>query len=163
MLPRAEGRVEQLAAADKITALIELISAGNQSLRILSDELEPEIFDDEALVKAISALARRHRDSRIKILLKSTRLVVKRRHRLVALQKRMPTLIQIRRLTHLPESHIENYVVVDETGIFFDPRDDDKVCFSNVDDRPFAHHLLLRFEELWQVSSADPELRSLPL
>ena len=163
MLPRAEGRIELLATAEKISALTDLIANGNQCLRIFSDELDPEIFDDEALVKQISGLARRHRDSRIKILLKSTSLVIKRRHRLVALQKRMPTLIQIRRLSHMPESHVENYVVVDENAIFFDPRDDDKVCFSNPADRPFAQHLLHKFEELWQVSSSDPELRSLPL
>ena len=163
MLPRAEGRIELASPADKIDALCNLIAAGQQTLRLFSDELEPEIYDDTRLMDHFSALARRHRDSVVKVLIKSSRLLIKRRHHILLLQRRLPSLIQIRRLTHAPESHVENYAVVDAQGIYFDPRDDDKVCFANPADRPFARQLTLKFDELWQVSSADPELRALPL
>ena len=72
-------------------------------------------------------------------------------------------LVLLRKLTYCPDHYVANYVLVDDGGIFFIPNEDDKVCFWNRDDRPLVRHYTEQFDELWQRSSPDPELRFMPM
>ncbi len=160
MHPRAEGRVEIDATEPVAPQLRRLVENGRQLVRIFSDELTPEVFDDEELTAALSELARRNRRSEVRILIKDSRLLIGRSHHLASLAQRLPSLVRVRKLTYCPELYVANYLLVDDRGLWYDPRDDDKSSFINDDDRPMVKNLSLQFDELFAKSQADPELRS---
>ncbi|WP_051083846.1 GNAT family N-acetyltransferase [Dasania marina] len=56
-----------------------------RQLRIVNYDLNPKLFDNTAFCDAVSALARRHRNNQVKLLLVDSRPVVKRGHKLLQL------------------------------------------------------------------------------
>lgn len=163
VLPRSEGRIEVPATGDPAGRLCELVAGAERIVRIFSDALAPELFDNQALASALSQLARSGRQCEVRILIRDSELLVKRAHRLGALHRRLLSVVQIRKLGPQTEHQAANYVLVDDRGIFFIPMEDDKVCFMNHEDRPLVRHYTERFDDLWARSGSDPELRVLPL
>lgn len=163
VLPRTEGRIEIDASGQPALRLGELLTGAERIVRIFSDTLDPEIFDTEQVAAELSRLARAARQCEVRILIKDSHALVKRAHRLGALHRRLVSTVQIRKLSYLPEHYVPNYVLVDDHGIFFDPKDDDKVRFMNADDRPLVRHYAEQFDELWSKSGPDPELRVMPM
>ena len=161
MHPSVEGRVELDPEHHHAPPLTELVRSGRRLVRILSDDLHPDIFDDIDFSEALSKLARDNRHSQVHILVKTTQYLVGRGHHLTQLYRRLPSLVTIRVLTYCPNIYVANYMLVDSNGLYYDPRDDDKVSFVNDNDAPMVKHLAAQFDELWEKSETDTELRSL--
>ena len=161
--PKAEGRTEIPAGSAQAQALQELVRGAERSVRILSDTLDPDLFDHEALSAELSRLVRSGRQGEVRILVKDSHNLVKRSHQLATLHRRLVSSVQVRKLTQFPEHYVTNYVIVDGRGILFLPMLDDKVCFVNADDRALAKHYAEQFDELWSRSGPDPELRVMPM
>lgn len=163
MHPRTEGRIELEAAEDQAGALCELLRGARHVVRIFSDNLAPALFDHEDLVRELSRVARQGPPCEVRVLIKDSQPLRQRTHRLAALHQRLPSAVPMRKLVYCPERYIANYVLVDDAGVFFIPNEDDKICFWNRDDRAFVKHLSEQFDELWHKSTADPELRFMPM
>jgi hypothetical protein len=71
--------------------------------------------------------------------------------------------VQIRKLTYNPDHYAPNYVLIDASGVFQVPNEGNKVSFLNRDDRALVKHLSEQFDDLWQKSVADLELRIAPV
>jgi hypothetical protein len=163
MQPKADGRIELLPTDDQAGALQNLVAGAERTVRILSDALEPSLFDHAALADALSRMVRRARQCEVRILLKDSRNLVQRSHHLGTLHRRLGSSVQIRKLSDFPEHYVANYVLVDDRGVLFLPMDDDKVCFVNPDDRALVRHYGEQFDELWARSGPDEELRNMPM
>lgn len=163
MQPSAEGREELQTPEQQAQGLARLVDGADRIVRIVSDRLDPALFDNQALADALSAVARKGRQCEVRILVHSTALLVKRRHRLIELHRRLVSSMPIRRLAHVPETLVADFVLVDDHGLFWIPRDEDKVCYLNSDDRPMVKHLIEQFDDLWSRSQPDPELRVMPM
>lgn len=161
--PKSEGRVEIEASGDQAGALCELVRGAQHRVRIFSDCLGPLLFDNADLASELSRVARHGRTCEVQILIKDSQFLVKRAHRLGALHQRLPSSVLLRKLEQHADHYVANYVLVDDCGIFFIPNEDDKICFLNRDDRPLVKHYGEQFEQLWQRSSADPEMRFMPM
>lgn len=163
MRPSSEGRIEIVTAEEQAGALRALAGEARQLVRILSDELAPVPFDDEDLARELSRLARQGPPCEVRILIKDSRLLRQRGHRLAELHRRLVSAVPLRRLDYCPEQYIANYMLVDDTGLFFIPNEDGKTCFWNASDRAFVKFLTTQFDELWHRSDADPELHFMPM
>lgn len=163
LMPRSEGRIELLPADDQADALCQLVNGATRIVRILSDNLKPELFDNAELAEALSRVARHGRQCEVRMLVKDTSMLIKRAHRLGALHRRLPSLVLLRKLSYCPDHYVPNYVLVDNTGVFFIPNEEDKVSFVNDSDRPLVKHYIEQFDDLWQKSMGDPEMRTVPV
>jgi hypothetical protein len=163
MQPRAEGRIELQPTDDRAAALAELAREAQRIVRIFSDELDPELFDNVALTDELSRVARHGRQCEVRILIKDSVQLVKRAHRLGALHRRLMSAVPIRKLTYAPDHYVPNYVLIDTVGVFYIPNEENKVCFLNRDDRALVKHLSEQFDDLWQKSLTDVELRNMPM
>ncbi len=162
-LPKAEGRIEIDATENPAARVAELVRGGERIVRILSDDLEPALFDTEALAEELSRIARRGQQCEVRILLKNSHNLSKRRHRIGVLHRRLVSSVQIRKIADFPEHYVANYVLVDDHGIYLIPMEDDKVTFMNHDDRPLVKHYTEQFDSLWFRCGQDPELRVMPM
>ncbi len=163
MQPRSEGRIEIESAADQAGIVCELARNARHLVRIFSDDLAPVLFDNEELVRELSRVARQGPPCEVRILIKDSQNLRQRGHRLAALHQRLVSSVPLRKLGYCPERYIANYMLVDDGGVFFIPGEDEKVSFWNRADRAFVRYLAEQFDELWHKSSADPELRFMPM
>ena len=161
--PGSEGRQELAECEQQAAGLVSIVARATRIVRVLSQELNPELFDNKALVSELSRVARLGRQCEVRILVQSTHLLVKRRHRMAALHARLLSSVPIRTLPHMPEHVTADYVLADDSGVFWMPRAADRVCFMNAFDRPRVKQLTEQFDELWFRAQPDPELRVMPL
>lgn len=163
MQPRSEGRTEARTPEQQFEALCGLLEGARRIVRIFSDDLAPALFDHEDPVRELSRVARQGPPAEVRILIKDSQHLRRSAHRLGALHQRLVSAVPLRQLLYRPEHYIANYVLADDAGVLFLPNADDKVSFWNREDRAFVRHLSEQFDELWQKSGPDPELRFMPI
>ncbi len=143
--------------------LLDLAASASRYLLILSPRLDPQVFDRPELVSALSELARRSPQTEVRILVSDSRGLVSRGHRLLALARRAPSQVHIRRLEHHPEYKGQTVVIRDRDGLLFKPADSEHEAFYQPASRAETEAQLELFQDLWRYSIEDPELRSLSL
>ncbi len=147
-----------------VTALRQLIEDGRRSLDILSDQLTPLLYTDAPLLEQISALARRSRQSKIRILVRDTRPLKGYSHGLVQLAQRLPSRMEIRGLTEMPKDPNMGYFLVDKQALVFFNSEADFMGFSNPNARAEARNLMTEFDHLWEhYGFTDPNLKVMSL
>lgn len=141
--------------------VVELCASASRYVCILSPRLDHAVFDSQALASTLSALARSARQSEVRILIADTRGVVGRGHRLLELARRIPSLVQIRRLNEHPDWKGQTVIVRDRDGVLHKSGSSDHDGFYEPDSRASAQKQLEVFDELWRYATQDPELRTL--
>lgn len=141
----------------------DIISQAEQHLRILSFDLQPSVFDQPEIEASISALARKSRYSQIRLLVVETRNIVSRGHRLLKLQRRLSSAIGIRRVRCEPHDVKENLILADQCGIVCQSIREPDNLWANFNNRPVAHNYISQFDDLWEQSIVDHDLRQLEI
>lgn len=142
---------------------VELCRSASRYVCILSPDLDHAAFDHGDLVDALSALARRSRQTQIRILLQDSRKVVARGHRLLQLSRRLPSTVLMQKIAEHPDWKGQTVVIRDLNGVLYRPQDNDINAFYEPDSRASTARHMELFNELWRHSSSDPELRSMSL
>lgn len=140
---------------------IELCASAQRDIRILSPDLDHEVFDSEDLRLAISSLARRSRHTNVRILVSDTRALVARGHCLLELARRIPSLVHIQVLSEHPQLNDDVMVIRDLNGVLFKPGDSEHQGHYEPDSKATTTAYAERFDELWDHSAQDVELRQL--
>lgn len=143
--------------------VVELCGSAAREVCILSPRLDHAAFDSAELVNALTILIRSSRQTRIRILVADSRALVTRGHRLLSLARRLPSSVQIQKLSEHPQWNNETIVICDRDGVLYKPGESDQLGFYEPSSRPAAQRHRELFEELWRFSVQDPELRSLAL
>ncbi|MFK7976811.1 MAG: hypothetical protein AB8C02_11790 [Halioglobus sp.] len=142
---------------------ITLCESASRYIDILSPALDHAAFDSAELSSALSALARRSRQTRVRILVQDARNVVSRGHQLLALARRLPSTVHIQVLAEHPDWNGQTVVLRDRDGVLYRPAESDNKGFYEPDSRASTQRHLELFEELWRYSVQDPQLRALHL
>jgi len=140
---------------------VELCGSARRYIRILSPHLDREVFDNVALSDAIASLARRSRNSDIRILIQNSRPLVEQGHRLLTVARRIPSLVHIQKLSHHPELNDDTMVIRDMDGLLFKSGGSEHQGFFEPDSRAVVREYVERFDDLWQHSVPDIDLRQL--
>lgn len=141
--------------------VVALCDSAARHLYIQSPCLDHEVFDNPELVRAISALARRSRQTEVRVLISDSRPLVTRGHRLLELSRRLPTSVRLRTLAEHPDWNNETVVIRDRDGVLYKPGDADNEGFYEPDSRASTQRHLELFNELWRFGVEDPDLRAL--
>lgn len=134
-----------------------------RELRILSPQLDPRVFGQEALESSLRKFLRQGAATKVNILVEDARALVSRGHRLLQLARRLPSSVEIRRLAEHPDWNGDTLVLRDRRGMLALPASETDPAFYRPDDRPRCEAELARFEDLWRVASIDPEFRALSI
>lgn len=143
-------------------AVIELILSARRTVSILSPTLDQALFANADCLAAISAMARRSRSAKVRILVEDTKAIAEMAHPLLELARRLPSKVEMRRLAD-DDTPRRSFVVVDQEAVWVQPDRDAYVGWSNLHDRVEARRLLEEFTTLHDRSTDDPELRLLSL
>lgn len=140
---------------------LELCRRATQTIEIFSRDLEPLIYDRPALLETIKELALKNRKAQIRILIQDAGNIVKQGHRLVELAYRLSTYIQLRKPNVDHRNFNEAFLIIDGTGFLHRNQADRFAGTASFNHPSRARNLQGSFNEMWDHSSPDPDLRRL--
>jgi predicted GNAT family N-acyltransferase len=153
----------RFAAVDRRGVALDLVQQCRRQLRLLSHDLDHELYASHDFAAALTQLARSSRFSEVRLLVVDVRPIVQRGHPLLELQRRPSSNIHIRRADCAPTDIKENYLVADQRGVLCYSLREPEKAWSDYNNRPVAEDYCAQFDELWHRSIDDPELRLLHL
>lgn len=142
---------------------LALVPLGLRRLRILSTALAPEIYDSDALRDALLAFATGHPQAEVQILVREPAALVQSRHRLVALARRLSSIVHVRELLPGSSTPDDELLITDGGGLLRwshgRPPHGHGIRHAPRESRQLAE----AFDALWAQSREIAELRTLSL
>lgn len=148
----------------RLLALLDsVVAQAGQRLWLYDRLLEHDLYDRSRFRELVSALARRHRLSEVRLLIHDDKPLVKRRHRLVELMRRLPSRMELRLVNEDYPVADEPFALVDREGVvyrhdFYKPEG-----FAKFADGGRVKLLSEDFQRMWDAARPSLELRELPL
>ena len=142
-------------------AVDRLLPQARRTARIFVPELDIVLLSREPVVAALSAMVKISRYTHIRILFADASTAVRSGHRLIALGQRFPSYISLQKLSD-PDRASPAWIVLDERAVIY-RRDYNRYSegYACAYQRGRAARLVTQFDQLWEASRPDPELRRL--
>jgi predicted GNAT family N-acyltransferase len=140
-----------------------LVGQARQRLWLYDRVLDHDLYDRQRFRDLVSWLARHHRNSEIRLLVHDDTQLVKRRHRVVELMRRLPSAMDLRLVNddYPPVGH--PFLFVDREGTLVRHRFDRPEGFACFADSGRVKLLAEAFQRMWDTARPSLELRELPL
>lgn len=138
---------------------LDLAQQAQRHIRILSNQLDPQIYDHADFATALSQLVRGYRGAEIRLLILDSTELARGFHAVLNLQKCLSSAIRIRRIDALAEPLKENYLIADGHGLLCLSALDADLAWADYNNVPLARKYTLQFDELWKHAHEDPNLR----
>lgn len=161
MLGESDEVIHVGSSEDVAEATLNIAQKAQRSLNIFTHNLDHRVYNSAALYDAVLKVATRGRHSLVRILVKDSSGVVKRGNRLVELSYRISSRVQIRKPAMEYQEEHNEFVIADERGLLLRHVPGRYEGELNFNAAMQAHQLLRFFDQCWEHSSTDPELRHL--
>ncbi|MGQ9660565.1 MAG: DUF7931 domain-containing protein [Thermochromatium sp.] len=149
-----------LTHESEITAIsADLAAQAQRELLIHSPTLDPVLYDQATFLEAVRRLALARPRICVRVLLFDPRAAIQRGHRLIELARRLTSRIAIRRVADEDQERLDAFLIVDETGYIHRRLATRMEAIANYADPPTARRLRQDFDQLWERSTLDSELR----
>lgn len=142
---------------------LELVKHAKRSVVIYSEDLEAWLYDNEEFFQAIVVLIHNSQFSTVRLLVRDTRALQERGHRLLKLCHHANEHVSIRKITVASNIKQPAYLIVDDNGLLFRP---DGAALSGIgylDYRARVKTLLAEFDLMWNTSHQDQNLRQMTM
>ncbi len=130
-----------------------------RTIHIFTTDLDPAVFDQAEFIAAVARMARANPRARVNILVQDSSKAVNRGHRLVELAQRLSSRVEIRKPIAEYSDRKETFMVVDGTGYFHRLRPSRYEGQARFRDPLKSRELINLFDEIWQRSHGDRQLR----
>ena len=148
-------------AAEAADAVITLTEQARRVVQILTRELDPEVYHSQRFADALSFLARRSPTSEVQILIQDSRPAIAGNHVLIPLCQQLTSYVKIRRVNDEYLLTPDEFLIADKIGFMYRKSYQHYDGLVNFCSPAKAKRLDEAFNEIWNVSSADPEFRLL--
>ncbi len=149
--------------AQALELMNSLVGQARQRVLVFDMTLYHEFYGQPDFCELISQVARRHRQSDVRLLIMDDKPLVQRRHRLVELMRRLPSSIELRLLNDTTVAEKEPFMLVDRQGVLYRHQFGGADGFANFADDGRVKRLEQRFTQMWNHSQPSLELRQLSL
>ncbi len=140
-----------------------LVGQASQRLWLYDQTLDHTLYDRFQLRELISALARHHRFSEVRLLIHDDKPLVKRRHQLVELMRRLSSRIALRVVnTDYPMSD-QPFLLADREGLLYRYEFGNPEGFASFQGAGRIKLHEEAFQRMWDAALPSLELRELPL
>ncbi len=141
--------------------MMQIVQEAKYQLEIFSHHLDPKLFDRQELCDQLSRVARSGRRAQIHILVQDTNFLCDNDHRLLHLQRRLNSYIQLKHVHKDYRDMNQNFVITDQQGLVYLEQANryEGMCEAYAPAK--ARELRQLFEQIWQRSEVDTRLRQL--
>ena len=151
-----------LTSRDEVKIInIALTQQTSRSIDIISRHLDSAVFDTADFIEAIKQLSISSKFTRIRILIKDSEPMTKQGHRIIELIQQLTSTIEVRKISEDYKSHNETFSLYDSKGVIFLYHGDRYDGFANFNRPRLVSELTNFFDEVWNHSEPDSNLRRL--
>ena len=148
-------------SSDNYDIALRMLQHTRREVAILSRHLDGRLYDTSEFMAGLTRLAVQQPRCRIRLLLKDVEPLVKYGHRIIELSRRLSSKIGVRTIHPDYREYNEAYMVFDERGIIKRRYSDRYEGIANFNDPKQARELMAFFNEIWNISEPDPNMRRL--
>ncbi|SDI22340.1 hypothetical protein SAMN05216588_11357 [Pseudomonas flavescens] len=139
---------------------LALMQQARRTLCLYSPDLEPWLYHHSSIAQACTQFLLSHRNSRLRILLRDSSRAVRDGHRLITLSRKLSSHLQIRRCHPDYPAPEGAFLLADEQGLLVRPEPDQFAGYAKYQDPAGVRQLQRLFDQTWDTSITDPDLRS---
>lgn len=131
---------------------------------ILSQKLDRTVFHSTEMRTALFDLIKRRSSIQVKILVKDTRDMLRRKHEILNLYRRIPSNVSIKKIPSVLGAEIrENYVIFDSIKTLHQKDWHHEDISLNYSPSQLLALKVVQFRYVWEMSRTPPELKTLTL
>ena len=131
---------------------------------LITQRLEPELYNDSEIHEHLSQLAASNRNTDIRIIAHDTRVAANRGHYLIQLTQKLPTFAQIRTtVTQAHRNFRESWLIVDDGGFMRIRSPERFEGYYELDNKLECRSYHDDFIGIWEACEQDQNTRRLSL
>jgi hypothetical protein len=139
---------------------LALVQQAQRSLCLYSTDLEPWLYHHSSIQEACTRFLLAHPKNRLRILVRDSARAVKDGHRLLTLSRRLSSNLQIRKLHPDYPNEEVTFLLADGSGLLLRPEPDQYAGYVLYHDPGRVRLRQAQFDQAWDTSITDPDLRS---
>jgi hypothetical protein len=156
-----DSDLQRFASADAIQPhVLALLSQARRTLSLYTPDLEGWLYHHSSVQEACTRFLLASPRNRLRILLRDASRPVKQGHRLLALSRRLSSNLYIRKLHPDHPSEESAYLLADDRGLLLRPELDSYAGYVLYNDPGRVRLRQAQFDQAWDTSVLDPDLRS---
>jgi hypothetical protein len=163
VLGESTGIITLDGSSDFRAAINNMVRQARHRVRIFTQELDHELYDQPDFIKITSKIGRQSKLCEIQILIHHPDKPSRLGHRLVELHRRLPSSILIRELPEDYDSLQDEYLIVDEIGLVKRHVMGYMQGTCEFKSIPDALKRARLFDEIWQRAEPSQSLRRLDI
>ena len=146
-------------SVDQQSLVLEQLANASRHVSVLSPDLKLPILNSPSVINELAILARRGRQSRIRLLVSQFHPAHMNNHSLVQLARRLTSCMALKVLPEHPQWRGETVILCDRSSalIWRDPTS----SAATLAPRPVAAHWHETIEQLWTAADDSLEMRRL--
>jgi len=150
--PRTET-LHVLTTFDEVRAATETVAASGQRLiSIMTPDLEPDIYDQAALLETIKRFVLGHSFAKVRVLMRDQARLSNGANRFIAMAHRLTSYLEIRIRAPQYRELTAAYCIADDRAIVYRVRADRAEGIAGFNNPPIARQYLQEFDAVWQAS-----------
>ena len=149
------------SSADNYAVTLAMLRQTRRTVEIFSRQLDGRLYDTAGFIETLGKVASRQPQVRIRILLKEIEPLVSHDHRIIELSRRLSSSIHIRHVHEHYKEYNQAFMIFDQRGVIRRQLADRFDGIARFNDPMEARNLGAFFDEVWEASQPDPNLRRL--
>ena len=151
-----------LSSRDEVKIMnIALTQKTSRNIDILTRHLDNTVYDIPDFIEAVKQLSISSKFTRIRILIKDSDPMIHKGHRLIDIIQQLTSSIEVRKISEEYKSYNEAFTLYDGKGVIYLRHSDRYEGIANFDRPRLVTELSNTFNEIWERSEPDPNLRRL--
>lgn len=145
-----------LTSFDEIRTATETVAASGQRLiSIMTPDLEPEIFDQPAMLEVIKRFVLGHSFAKVRVLMRDQARLSNGANRFIAMAHRLTSYLEIRIRAPEYRNVTAAYCIADDRALVYRPRADRAEGLAGFNNPKVARQYLQEFDTVWLASAAE--------
>ena len=145
-----------LSTLAEVRTATETVAAGGQRLiSIMTPDLEPEIYDQAALLEIIKRFVLGHSFAKVRVLMRDQARLSSGANRFIAMAHRLTSYLEIRIRAPQYRELTAAYCIADDRAIVYRLRADRAEGIAGFNNPPIARQYLQEFDAIWQASMIE--------
>jgi hypothetical protein len=145
-----------LSTFDEVRTATETVaSSGQRLISIMTPDLEPEIFDQPALLEVIKRFVLGHSFAKVRVLMRDQARMGNGANRFVAMAHRLTSYLEIRIRAAQYRELTAAYCIADDRAIVYRPRADRPDGLAGFNNPKVARQYLQEFDSVWLASAPE--------
>lgn len=139
---------------------LAMLQQAQRSLCIYSIDMEPWLYHHSSIQEACTRFLLASPKNHLRILVKDLTRAVKQGHRLLGLSRRLSSNLHIRKLHPDYPAEEVAFLLADDRGLLLRPEPEQYAGYALYQDPARVRLRQAQFDQAWQTSITDPDIRS---